>query len=110
MFYVINYTDYISGVSCGGATVVLPTSCKDGLCSHSFTANSSTPCSAPLSEGITVTVHAVNVLGKGPTSRPISILTPQISGMYTYLVVHNDQYYYYCTLYTYVHDYQNFVR
>ena len=69
------------------SAVIPSTSCENGVCHHTFTAASSTPCSTSVTviEGITVTVYAVNALGKGPTSNPFSILVPQISGMFKML-------------------------
>ena len=86
MFYVVNYTAFLSEMNCESA-VIPSTSCEDGVCHHTFTAASSMSCSTSVTvvEGITVTVYAVNILGKGPTSNPLSILVPKITGMFTML-------------------------
>ena len=79
--YVVNYTGYLSGVNCG-SVVISSTMCEDKVCHHTFTAGSSTPCSASLIEGITITVFAVNIIGKGPTSNSFTIIKPHLPGKY----------------------------
>ena len=74
LLYTINYTDTLSGTSCGLATI--PTSsCRGGVCHHVFEASSS---SCPLSDYITVTVFGTSVLGNGTSSLPVSTSKPKL--------------------------------
>ena len=66
--YTINYTDTISGSSCGLATIPA-SSCSHGVCQNMFELSSSF---CPFSDSITVTVFATNALGNGTTSRLVS--------------------------------------
>lgn len=65
--YTINYSDSLTGISCG-VIHVPASSCRAGTCYHTF----EVPSSCLHSDGINVTVYATNALGNGPPSQPIT--------------------------------------
>ena len=62
--YTITYTDSVSGRTCGSVTIPADV-CSNGVCKNVFDVFHST---CPRTNGINVTVIAVNVLGSGPES------------------------------------------
>ena len=88
--------DYLSGRKCGSDIIVSNSSCKDGVCRHSFSTNnySLSHCSSSITtggSGLSVRVQAVNILGKGPYSDPVTIVIPstQLACMLTLISIPN---------------------
>ena len=67
--YTITYSDATFGSTCFSVTIPA-SACNDGRCTHEFNIFSSSNC--PSSTSITVTVFATNVLGRGPSSVPVT--------------------------------------
>ena len=67
--YTVSYTDSTFSSTCG-SKVIPASSCSGQVCSHFFDIFESSSC--PPSTGITVTVFATNLLGRGSSSTPVS--------------------------------------
>ena len=92
--YTISFTDTQFGIHCGSA--VVPTSsssCREGLCTNTFTISSSSECHP--STDISVTVLATNVLGNGPSSDP-TLISKTLWSHKIFCDIYNDYYYYTC--------------
>ena len=70
--YTISLTDTTFGTNCGSA-VVPASSCREGVCTSTFTVTSSSEYKCHPSTDISVTVFATNALGTGPHSDPTLI-------------------------------------
>ena len=67
--YTITYTDTKSELICKSTTI--PTSsCQEETCTHYFDVTSS---NCQSSSNITLTVFATNILGNGPSTKPLII-------------------------------------
>ena len=61
-------------------TVTIPASaCTQQICAHTLKINPSSPCLFS-SGGVSITVFATNVLGKGPMSDPVVFVIPECNG------------------------------
>ena len=73
--YTLTYT---SDQTCGTDTI--PVSACNGLvCTHTLKINPSLSCLFS-SGGVSITVFATNVLGKGPMSDPVVLIIPECNG------------------------------